>query len=448
MIKKPFYSIAESLSYMESLKIKTERMPDLLGFKSTDIAANYKVLIQLANSLAIIFLQYDLHDVALISLKYASDADLKLHRYGNTQDKLWEGSMITYNNLILLFHKVNHFKESLKLIYQAQSFMISIKKSNLKLSPEIEICTHILSFISLWRVGRASESISYIQSATDILNDFIEGRIFTKLSQAGLDNLFGIIASSLAAVKITVEKNKQEALAIIAKALNEVDGNAGCRGILENLLNFISENSQFNLPVDGHDDWLCGKMFNKIMIITSFIPLIDPKTPLIRSEELENAKTENSIRPLKQDFSKNSKFILKRQEKIQNSRNNINNKQNTLTLKKEKIFNKPRNSYFNESPPRKVKHWWESKEYLNNFDSRKTNNNTSFISEPKRIKRTALINHSLILPKNIMQTPLKISTRNQSMLDSLQKYNNEEANSSFPGFSLDFYQRYQDNICD
>ena len=88
MIKKPFYSIAESLSYMESLKIKTERMPDLLGFKSTDIAANYKVLIQLANSLAIIFLQYDLHDVALISLKYASDADLKLHRYGNTQDKL------------------------------------------------------------------------------------------------------------------------------------------------------------------------------------------------------------------------------------------------------------------------------------------------------------------------------------------------------------------------
>lgn len=85
---KKFCSIADSLSYIENMKTKIERMPDLLGFKSSDIAKNYKTLIQLSNSLGIIFLQYDLNDLSLVLLKYASDADLKLHRYGSNKDRL------------------------------------------------------------------------------------------------------------------------------------------------------------------------------------------------------------------------------------------------------------------------------------------------------------------------------------------------------------------------
>ena len=132
--------------------------------------------------------------------------------------------------------------------------------------------------------------MSYLQSSTDILNSFIEGKLQTKLSQNALDNLFGIVAASLSALKIVVEKNKKEALELIEKALSQVDQNSICRSVLKDLMSFIRANNEFVMIEENQEDWLCGETYTRILIITCFVPLIDPKTPLIHLEELELSK--------------------------------------------------------------------------------------------------------------------------------------------------------------
>lgn len=431
MSRKSFHSIPETLSFMESLKEKAERMPDLLGFKSSDIAKTYKHLIQLANSLAVVFLQYDLNDLALIMLKYASDADLKLNRYGSPKEKLWEGSLTTYNNLILLFHKVKHFKESLKLVHQAQTFVLNIKKANLPLTLEIEACTHMLSFISLWRVGRCAESVTYLQSSADILNSFIQGKTNSRLSPSGLDNLFGIVAAALASLKLVIEKNKQEALNIIEKALNEVNKNAGCRSFLENLLNFITENMQFRVPEENKEDWLCGKMFTKVFIITLCVPFIDSKTPVIPVEELEGARIENS------ELSK--PFQLKMTEKPIEKLPKIIMEQVNVP--------KPAKKYFRETSRLKIKHWWENKEFLGVTERVRADKAKGFLSEPRRAKKPNRANQSLNFPSTILNSPsVKYSRNNHSVFDT--KYNYDGSFSVAKGFNLDLHHKKYDNICD
>lgn len=370
MNKKVFYSISDALNFVESLKSKIERMPDLLGFKSGDIAKNYKNLIQLSNSLSIIFMQYDLNDIALSLLKYSTDADTKLQRFATYQDKLWDGSLLTYNNLILLFQKVRHFKESLKLVFQAQNYMLNLKKAKAKLSPELEITTHMLSFISLWRVGRSSECITYIQSATDILNNFIEQKIATKFSETTLDNLYGLVAGSLASVKLVVERNQAESLSILKKALNDVNRNAGCRIILEALHDLIQENPHLKMSEETEEDWLCGKMFQQLLLVTCFVPLIDHRTPIIKAEELESIKQhivgENTGKKVVKERTKKVEGGWKREDKG------------------------------------RVKPWWESKAFLNEFDGR--GREPAFVSEPR--KGRGRVSGSLEVAKGIMFSPV------------------------------------------
>jgi hypothetical protein len=313
-------------------------------------------------------MQYDLNDMALLLLKYSSDADSKLHRFGSYQDKLWEGSLLTYNNLILLFHQVKHFKESLKLVFQAQNFILNIKKAKSKLSSELEITTHILSFISLWRVGRSSDCISYIQSATELLNEIIEQKTPTKLSENSLDNLYGIIASCLSAVKIVVEKNKAEASAILKKTLSEVNRNASVRSILEDLQGLYEENTLLKMPEEGQNDWLCGKMFEKLMLVTCFVPLIDHRTPIIKAEDLENIQKQVV-------FEESPKKVLKERTRKFEERN------------------------WKWEDKKRIKPWWESKAFISEIDTR--GREASFASEPRR-KR---VSGSLEVAKGIMFSP-------------------------------------------
>jgi hypothetical protein len=104
-MKRTYYSIDQVLETVHKLETTTKRLPELLGFRSTDISKHYKRLISLCNSLSIIFEQYDLHTRALSLLRKASDADKGLKRYGSSSDRFWPGSLITSCILSLLFHK-------------------------------------------------------------------------------------------------------------------------------------------------------------------------------------------------------------------------------------------------------------------------------------------------------------------------------------------------------
>ena len=87
-MKKKYHSIPQVFDIVKKLEISAKRLPELLGFRSIDIAKSYKKLITVCNSLSIIFEQYDLYKRALELLRKASEADKCLKRYGSASDRL------------------------------------------------------------------------------------------------------------------------------------------------------------------------------------------------------------------------------------------------------------------------------------------------------------------------------------------------------------------------
>ena len=88
IMKKRYHTIQEVFEIVRKIEISTKRLPELLGFRSSDISKSYKKLIALCNSLSIIFEQYDLSNLALDLLRKASEADKGLKRYGTGSDRL------------------------------------------------------------------------------------------------------------------------------------------------------------------------------------------------------------------------------------------------------------------------------------------------------------------------------------------------------------------------
>ena len=80
-------------------------MPELLGFKSQDISKSYKQLVTLCNSLAVVFLQYELYEHAGFMLATALRAEDNLTRHGTATDRAWKGNVCVFNN-----HAMYHYK--------------------------------------------------------------------------------------------------------------------------------------------------------------------------------------------------------------------------------------------------------------------------------------------------------------------------------------------------
>jgi hypothetical protein len=102
---KKIFSIPAAIKSVEDKYNRVIRMPELIGYRSIDVAKAYKNLISLCNSLSIVFLQYELFKESFLMLQKAVHIDSELNKFGSFQDKLWQGRLITYNSLALLFHK-------------------------------------------------------------------------------------------------------------------------------------------------------------------------------------------------------------------------------------------------------------------------------------------------------------------------------------------------------
>ena len=102
---KKIFSITEALKFVEDKYNRVSRMPELIGYRSADMTKSYKNIISICNSLSIVFLQYDLFKEAFLMLQKAVAVDTELNKFGNNEERLWQGRLVTYNSLALLFYK-------------------------------------------------------------------------------------------------------------------------------------------------------------------------------------------------------------------------------------------------------------------------------------------------------------------------------------------------------
>ncbi|CAG9324389.1 unnamed protein product [Blepharisma stoltei] len=339
--KKRFFTLDEIRNFIKNLETKTKRMPELIGFRSEDVCKNFKNLITMCNSLSIIFLQYNLIHETLSFLKKAAEADTALCKYGNLLDRLWQGRLVTYNNLAFLYHKVGQYKDCLKFLYEAQSLMVTIKEAGGISNCDIFIASNLLTFVALWKIRRYKEASGYLEKSAQMINSVIKGEKPSKLSKLCTQNLFGIVIMSHAGLSVKLEGSYDKAIGMLKDGLRNFSGeDVTVRALITDLIkelqknrastqSFLSEHSFdfkpeaidfdknsyifpeinsdiFGKPVKKDKDWLVSKEFEHILFIATFLPFISPKTPLIRTSELEFEQSKTKIYVDTEDSDKNT----------------------------------------------------------------------------------------------------------------------------------------------
>ena len=204
--KKRFLKVEETLDYISNLEEKGQRKADLIGFRSSDSCTHYKHIISICTSISVILMQYNLYHIALKVLKKASENDEKLIKFGSTSDKLWQGRLHIFTNLSFLYHRYSLHSlgsptESLAFIQESQSFLLTLQKSGVQVHEDLRIGTDMLTFMLLWLCGKIKQASFYLDSAARSVNIIIKGTP-TKLHKKDLQNLYGLIVCSLAALSV------------------------------------------------------------------------------------------------------------------------------------------------------------------------------------------------------------------------------------------------------
>lgn len=266
---------------------------------------------------------------------------------------------------VIVRQGVGQFKSSLKLIYEAQNFMISIKESEEYLSVDIEICVHMITFVALWKMKKHSDSAYHVEAAARLLNHVIQGFSESKMSKNSSQNLYCLIVMSLAALKVKVNSDVQGAKELCEDCKGQLASNSLCQKLIGEFNFKISEKKGLE------DEWLVTEVYQKILFVTTFMPLIAPNTPLIKLSDLENeAEKGNFIDDLGSMFS----------HKAHSSKDRLGS---SKVSKKGSKFN-PRT---NGMP----KPWWENNKFIeNSITSYKSNNDKRFRSEPRQSRKSSL----------------------------------------------------------
>ena len=319
--KKRFLKVEETLDYLSSLEDKGLRKSELIGFKSPDTCKELRNIISISTSMSVILMQYDLYHIALEVLKKSSLNDSKLLATGGQSDKLWVGRLQIFTNLSFLYLRLGDLTQSLKFALEAQSFLIFLKSSNVAVHEDLKIGTDLTTFMVLWVCNKSKLASAYLDSAAQSVNTIIKGTP-TKLNKNDIQNLYGLIVSSLAALSVRMGGDSDKAVELCEKCLKEFDGAAQISKLIKMIIeslplcfaqvdsdyefspevkDFTDKSYKFpeitdeilNNPLNLQEDWLVSKLFQNLLLESAFYPIVSPNTPALKKEELEfeQAKT-------------------------------------------------------------------------------------------------------------------------------------------------------------
>lgn len=233
--------------------------------------------------------------------------------------------------------------------------MVLIKESDEYLSADVEICVQMITFVTLWKLKKFADAKEYLESAASILNKIVQGIIESKMSKNSSQNLYALIVMSLAALKIAVENDVREAIGMCEDCKSQLEENSLCFKLLHE---FISKLSVKGLQ---KEDFLITEIYQKVLFVTTFMPLISPNTPLVKVSELENEQ-DRSVGGEEMNSVNSYKGVASK-ERLDTSR-----------VSRRACKSTPRSNL--------VKPWWESNKI---FDKppRTRANDSSFRSEPR-----------------------------------------------------------------
>ena len=376
--KKRFLKVEETLNYLSSLEDKGLRKSELIGFKSSDTCKELRNIISISTSMSVILMQYDLYHIALEVLKKSSLNDSKLTASGGQSDKLWVGRLQIFSTLTFLHLRLGDLSQSLKFALEAQSFLIFLQGSHVSVHEDFKIGTDLTTFMILWVCNKSKLASSYLDSAAQSVNTIIKGTP-TKLNKNDIQNLYGLIVSSLAALSVRMGGESEKAVELCEKCLKEFEGSAQITKLIKMIIgslplcsvqaesdfefspeakDFADKSYKFpeitdeilNSPLSLQEDWLVSKLFQNLLLESAFYPIVSPNTPALKKEELEFEQAKTKLLEFIEE-PKEPKAEAKRQ-----------------------ASSVPRKAYSRVSPKRTTasvlrarahsKHWWQNNQFM------------------------------------------------------------------------------------
>jgi hypothetical protein len=294
--KSKFKSFKEVLDHYKLLENRSKRILYLLGYPSSDIIKTLRDFIQFTNSLSILLIQFELYSHALPLLRKAMKTDFNLFKVGDAKERLWQGRLVTYNNLAYVFFRAGDTHGALKFLYDTHSMTLALQNQNSKLAVDILLSTNFLTFLVLWSIGRKAEAKSYIEAGVQALNAVIMGQENSKLSHLSRINLYGIGGLCLSALK----DDYAQSIQICEETLSQLKGeNIAVSTLIKRCINRCRQKLVMKTSAaDSHSrdpfiDILLSNEFIKILFTTTFTPFIGYRTPLIHPQELESLRLQS-----------------------------------------------------------------------------------------------------------------------------------------------------------
>lgn len=246
--------------------------------------------------------------------------------------------------------------------------MLSIKENQEFLSIDTEICMHMITFVTLWKLKKHVESTEYLESAAERLNRVIQGLEESKMSKKSSQNLYGIIVMSLAGLKISLENNLKNAVVMCEDCKGQLEDDSLSKKLIEDFVVKVSDGKE------RKEEWLVNELYQKILFVSTFMPLISQNTPLVRLSELESAKNK---------LMQNGEMLQSEVALKDNSKDRLNSSR----MSGRGLKSSSRPSY-------SIKPWWESNTILERpvktSKATRTRVEKQFRSEPRAYKDTSL----------------------------------------------------------
>ena len=377
--KKRFLKVEETLDYLSSLEEKWSRKNELIGFRSADSIKELRNIVSISTSMSVILMQYDLYHIALEVLKKASINDSKLIKYGSQADKMWVGRLHIFTNFSFLFLRIGSIHDSFQFALEAQSFLLSLESINSPIHEDFKVGTDLVTFMALWLSSKPKQSSTYLDSAARSVNTIIKGTP-TKFNKNDIQNLYGLIVSSLAALSVKMGGESSKAIELCEKCLKEFESSPQITKLIssimssiptcindleDNQLQFSPEVKDFtdksykfpeisdellNNPLTVEEDWLVSKLFQSLLLESAFYPIVSPSTPALKKEELEFEQAKTKLLDMIEDNNS-----LKIEEKRHSS--SVPRKMHSRHSPKRIAA-----SVLKARPP--SKHWWQNNQFM------------------------------------------------------------------------------------
>ena len=258
---------------------RLRRSSHVLGYKSSDTMQTIRKLLNLCNSISIVFLYHNLLPHASKLLKQALKTDVLLFFQGSKEEKRWPRRALVYCNLSFLLLKLGDITSSLKFLYDSENLLAEIQSDEEYC--DLKLLSSVVGFMAMSKIRRTDSMLEFLETATEEFNRIVRDECRSRYSRKARSNLYCIF--TVAGEILQNPRALGPAKVVAREVLNKSNFEES------EAIRFLWRAIEENEWGDGIE-MISSDEFHEFLFLVVFFPFISSNTPIIEIEELLKEK--------------------------------------------------------------------------------------------------------------------------------------------------------------